>query len=26
LKQIKGQPITEKGILLKPELIIRESS
>ena len=26
LKQIKGQPIAEKGILLKPELIIRESS
>lgn len=26
LKQIKGQPIVEKGILLEPELIIRESS
>jgi len=26
LKQIKGQPIAEKGILLKPELVIRESS
>ncbi|MBK8986691.1 MAG: LacI family DNA-binding transcriptional regulator [Chloroflexi bacterium] len=26
LKQIKGQPIAQKGILLKPELIIRQSS
>lgn len=26
LKQIKEQPIAKKGILLKPELIIRESS
>ncbi|MCI0398046.1 MAG: LacI family DNA-binding transcriptional regulator [Chloroflexi bacterium] len=26
LKQINGQPIEQKGILLKPELIVRESS
>jgi LacI family transcriptional regulator len=26
LQQIHGEPILEKGILLKPELVIRESS
>lgn len=25
LKQMRGEPITEKGILLKPELVVRES-